>query len=157
MATRIPYPGSILSGDSVTASNNNKLPGGAFARDGATAAVGGSITTSQTIVSVAVTPLASRYLLIQFFGIAKSGTADTGFTAFISEDGTTIAQAQFQCRIANADQGFFVMAHSISPAASSHTYVGGLIQGTGSPTITHVASSVKPTLIVVQDCGPTFS
>lgn len=156
MASRVAFPGTILSGDSVSAADNNTLPGGVIGRVSTTSDSTGT-TTVETIASCAVTANASRELSITVSGILQASTA-SGAQVTVLAAGSQIDRKNFYIAGAGSDYqvGFCITVHH-RPSAGSITYAFQTgHSGSVAATITLKAASDQPAELIIRDEGPSF-
>src|SRR5258708_444268 len=117
MASRVAFPGTINSGDSVSASDNNKLPGGEIGRSTITANSSGT-TTTETITSVVVTVGANREIEVRVTGTLRA-TGAGGVSVRVTEDGTQIGRKNGYVQGSAQDFPFEFTFISVAPSAGS--------------------------------------
>ncbi len=151
--TKLSIPGTGDTGWAVPADAN-------FVQLDAISAIGGLAVTTTEVPSTTlnVKVAAGRFLHIVASGNLTGSVAGNAVAA-ITEDGTTIAKCFVQLPASSLDAGFYVFAHSISPAADPTTHQYTLIIGPSSgasPGVTLDCASVNPAFLEVNDMGPTF-
>lgn len=161
MPVRVAFPGSsaLASGQSVSATNNNKLPGGKIGRVSITANSAGT-TTTETITSIAPTIGTSREITVRAVGTLRSSIAG-GCSVRVTEDGIQIGRKNGYIAGSAQDWSFNLTFVSVAPSAGAHTYalITG-VSGAAGNTVTLIASAETGTegacRLEVVDDGVSF-
>jgi hypothetical protein len=154
MATRTSYVGTESTGDTLTTTNFDKLPGGWIGSAQATSDQG-SVTTEVDVTSCSVTVTAgtSRRLRISGHIRIQSDVADDRAILQIYRGATQIQGATVTMLRTNTTESIEVFVDD-TPSSGSNTYKLTVQRGSGSGTLTVKASSVSPSIIMVEDVGP---
>lgn len=154
MPTRTAYPGTISAGNTITAANNNRIPGGWIGyAEGTTSQTGITTATDVTGCSVTLTPNSSRRLKITGQILAQASGSAARAILLILQDGTQVGPAGQQRMETTASAGQCTVRTSaiITPTNASHTYKLQAQAGTGT---INVASDTQTAWILVEDIGP---
>ena len=156
--TRVAKPGTWNSGDLISATDLNSLPGGTIGRDTATA---DSTGTAGTETPCAVTPSVgpSREVTISFGGNVRAST-QTGAFAAIFEDSVQLNRKDFIVTGSAIDTPFHLSILSY-PSTGAHQYDGvDGVSGGGGAIVTNSNNGYTGTRGVTQlrvvDSGPSF-
>lgn len=154
MATRTSYVGTESTGDTLTTTNFDKLPGG-WIGDAQATADQGSVTTEVDVTSCTVTVTAgsSRRLRISGHLRVQTDVADDRAILQIYRGGTQIQGATVTIPRTATTESIEAFVTD-TPSSGSNTYKLTIQRGTGSGTLTVKASSVSPSIILVEDIGP---
>lgn len=155
MSVRTAYVGTQVAGDTLTAANFSKLPGGWLGYAEVTANQG-SITTvaDLTSLSVAVTVGTSRRLRITGHGVMASTVAGDVILGIIQEGASQLGRwAELQPQAAN---GFDIQEGSVilTPTSGAHTYKLTLQRAIGTGSVTLLAAGGNAAFILCEDIGP---
>jgi hypothetical protein len=154
MAVRTAFAGTIIAGDSISAVNNNKLPGGWLGYAEVTANQTG-ITTEVDLTSLTVTVTVgpARRIMV---------TGSTYLLSTVLSDRMAMAiyEGAGQLQIANvyastSTDGYIAERSVIlTPSSGAHTYKLTARRVTGTGSVTSQAAATFPAWILVQDIGP---
>lgn len=156
--TRVAKPGTWNSGDLISATDLNSLPGGTIGRDTATT---DSTGTAGTETPCSVTPSVgpSREVTITFGGNLRANGL-TGAFAAIFEDSVQLNRKDFQIPSSGVDTFFHISILSY-PSTGAHQYDGvDGVSGGGGAVVTNSNNGYTGTRGVTQlrvfDSGPSF-
>ena len=159
MTTRIGTAGTYNTGDLISASDINSMPGGTIGKDTATADSTGTVGT-ETVCTTAPTVGAGRELTISFT-VNLRATAASGAFAAIFEDGVQLQRKNISISATGTDTPLHLSILSEDPGAGAHTYTGVTgVSGGGGATVTCSNNGYTGTRGVTQlrvvDSGPNF-
>lgn len=132
--TRVAKPGLWNSGDLISATDLNSLPGGTIGRD---TLVGDStgITSLATVCSCSPSVGPSREITATFGGNTR-GSSQTGAFGAIFEDSVQLNRRSFEIRTSDSDMPFHLSILSY-PSTGTHVYEGVVgVSGGGGATVT---------------------
>jgi hypothetical protein len=156
MASRTTAVGTLSGSSNLTAAEYNDAAGG-WVRIEPVTSNQGSITSLTDLTSLTTgawtTPL--RKMKFCFDLMFENTNVGENVQVVLLEDGTQIKRWNFQVGVATNADNSVAGSHPYSPTNASHTYkLQAGRSGTGSGTITLIASSTIPAMFWVEDLGP---
>lgn len=156
MPTRTAFPGTISAGASISAANNNRLPGGWLALDEDTASEVTSSTTELTLHTLSVPVGANRKLRIHFHTPKVTITVASDDFAFrIYYDGTAIQRLTCKRSSTQTEDGVNFVGTVNTTTSGNKTIAVTLQRASGTGTCTLTPAAVAPTFMLVEDIGPS--
>lgn len=155
MATRTPWPGSVVDGEIANDDDFNSIPGG-WIGDASVTSNQSGITSEVAVTGLAVTPTvaASRKIKVTVCLHVEVDASSNRVIVRVKAGGTTLQTFRLTDTNANlADTAHFSVFHS--PSAGAVAYTVTVERTTGAGTATVSASATSPATLLVEDMGPS--